>query len=435
MSDVPEPSGTTRASGSTTFPTSSERPVALRRYPYPYRAMLAICSDLDGTPDRHVYLEIMRFLNTAETTSMGPGIALEVGNSIYFDKPPEQFSYWNTDEDGRVMLRELMRSGHVDCLHSYGPGAATRGHAARALDELANHDCRLEVWTDHARVPTNLGTDVTRGQGDVLGSPAYHADLTCGFGFQYVWRGRVTSVIGQDVSRGLGGLFTARHPYASIRTCAKEAAKGLLGHLGSARYRMHASNRVLRPCSLRDGTQVFEFMRCSPHWGGIGSNDTGGRIGHVLTDSMLRRLVCRGGVCILYTHLGVKIADPRTPFDTTAVAGFHRLAGAYNRGDILVTTTRRALGYGRAIDEANWMAESDDGETRIDLSAKSQYPGETGELAATDLDGMTFYVPDPAKTSIILDGRAVSALRRNPPDETGRPSVSIPWTKLEFPLR
>jgi hypothetical protein len=30
--------------------------VKLRRFPYPYRAMLAICSDLDETPDRHVYL-------------------------------------------------------------------------------------------------------------------------------------------------------------------------------------------------------------------------------------------------------------------------------------------------------------------------------------------------------------------------------------------
>lgn len=397
--------------------------------------MLAICSDLDGTPDRHVYLEIMRFLNTAETTSMGPGVSLEVGNSIYFDKPPEQFSYWNTDEDGRAMLRDLMRSGHIDCLHSYGNRAGTRGHAARNLDELANNDCRLEVWTDHAQVPTNFGTDVTRGQGDVLGSPAYHADLTCGFGFQYVWRGRVTSVIGQDVCRSVGGLFTARHPCASVRTCAKEAAKGLLGRLGSTRYRMHASNRLLRRGSLRDGRPVFEFMRCNPHWGGISSHDAGGDIGHVLTDPMLRRLVGRGGVCILYTHLGAKIADPRIPFDASAVAGFRRLAAANNCGDILVTTTRRALGYCRALDEANWTGDSGEGVTRIDLSTQPRGPEESRELALTDLDGLTFYVPDPEKTSLTLNGRVVVALRRNPSDETGRPSISLPWTKLEFPLR
>ena len=67
--------------------------VKLRSYPYPYRAMLAICSDLDETPDRHVYGDIMRFLNTMEDTAMGPGVGLEVGNSIYFDMPPDQFAY------------------------------------------------------------------------------------------------------------------------------------------------------------------------------------------------------------------------------------------------------------------------------------------------------------------------------------------------------
>jgi hypothetical protein len=79
--------------------------VQLRPFPYPYRAMLAICSDLDETPDRHAYWEIMRFLNTTEETTMGPGVGLEVGNSIYFDMPPEQFAYWNTDDAGREMIR------------------------------------------------------------------------------------------------------------------------------------------------------------------------------------------------------------------------------------------------------------------------------------------------------------------------------------------
>ena len=100
--------------------------VRLRRFPYPYRAMLAICSDLDETPDRHVYWETMKFLNTTEETTMGSGVGLEVGNSIYFDMPPDQFAYWNTDDAGREMVRSLIQSGHIDCLHSYGDLATTR---------------------------------------------------------------------------------------------------------------------------------------------------------------------------------------------------------------------------------------------------------------------------------------------------------------------
>jgi len=121
--------------------------------PYPYRAMMAICSDVDETPDRRAYADIMRFLNTDRDTAMGPGVGLEVGNSIYFDMPAGQFAYWNTDEAGREMIRALIGSGHVDCLHSYGDLATTREHAGRALDELARHDLRLEVWIDHSTAP------------------------------------------------------------------------------------------------------------------------------------------------------------------------------------------------------------------------------------------------------------------------------------------
>jgi len=46
---------------------------------------------------------------------------------------------------------------------------------------------------------------------------------------------------------------------------------------------------------------------------------------------------------------------------------------------------------------------------------------------------VTFYVPDPANTSMTIDGQQVAELRCNHPDQTGRPSVSLPWARLEFP--
>ena len=226
------------------------REVELRRRPYPYQAMLAICSDLDNTPDWRVYWEIMRFFNTTQTTALGPGVGLEVGNSIYFDMPPDEFAYGNTDDRGRAMVRALVRSGHIDCLHSYGDLATSRRHAGAALDELARHDCHIEVWIDHRVAPTNFGADIMRGVGDVPGDNAYHADLTCGFGVQYVWRGRVTSVIGQGIPRRLSGVLTGRHPLGSARTLAKEAAKGVLARLGHAKYAMHGPNDVLRRAQL-----------------------------------------------------------------------------------------------------------------------------------------------------------------------------------------
>jgi hypothetical protein len=210
---------------------TTEPRATIRPYPYPFKAILAICSDLDETPDRHSYWSLMQFLNGRMTGPLGPGVGLEVGNSIYFDMPPGQFSYWGTDDYGRAMIQALIRSGHVDCLHSFGDLATSRAHAGRALEELARHDCRIAVWVDHAVAPTNFGSDIMNGFGDVLGHPAYHADLTTSYGVRYVWRGRVTSVVGQDRPSSLRGVWSGRRPLASLRTMAKEF--GTVGRLSS----------------------------------------------------------------------------------------------------------------------------------------------------------------------------------------------------------
>jgi hypothetical protein len=401
--------------------------VERRRMPYPYRAQLAICSDLDETPDRQLYVETLRFLNTSGATRFGPGLGLEVGNTIYFDMPPDQFSYWNTDDHGRAALRALIRSGHVDCLHSFGDLATTRAHAGRALTDLDRHGCRLDVWIDHAVAPSNFGADIMRGKGDVKGSPVYHADLSCAFGIRFVWRGRVTSVVGQDVPRRLRGIFEPAHPLASARTLAKEAAKGVLSRTGSHRYRMHHPNQVLTHATLRSGHSVFEFLRANPHWGGVSSAETAGGLGDVIVGPMLDRLTAREGMCILYTHLG-KTPDPRQPFNASGLAALRRLSAEYREGRILVTTTRRLLGYAHAVRQVTWSARSDGECLHLDVRT-----GTASGLTPDDLEGLTFYVPDPSRTSLSVDGVEPCRIARNGPDHTGRPSVSLARRQLEFP--
>lgn len=399
--------------------------VELRPFPYPYSAALAICSDLDETPDRDVYWETARFLNTTQTTVMGPGVGLEVGNSIYFDMPPAQFAYWNTDDAGRAMVRDLIRSGHIDCLHSYGDLATTRAHAGRALDELARHDCQLSVWVDHSKAVINFGGDIMRGMGDVPGNAAYHADLTCGYGIEFVARGRVTSVIGQGAAPSLRGVFRAAHPIASARTVAKEAAKQLLSRCGHAKYAMHSSNAIQRPARLRDGRSVREMLRCNPHWRGLEHGDTAAGLGEVLTDRFLERLVRRRGACVLYTHLG-KIRDRREIFPEATRHALRRLAEYARAGKILVTTTRRLLGLCSMVDAATASARYDDGTVSIDVRTLP---------AKFDYDGITCYVPDSPAYRMTVNGEEAGDLRPNGPDETGRRSVSVAWTPLTFPSR
>ncbi len=327
-----------------------------RWLPYPYSALLAICSDLDETPDAETYFELIRFLTTFEETCMGPGVGLDIGNSMYFDMPRGHFCYWNTTEENREKIRALIRSGHIDVLHSYGDLATTRAHAARALDELHQHGCHLKVWVDHAQAVTNFGADIMQGHGDERGHPAYHADLTLQYGIKYVWRGRVTSVIGQNRPFRVLELISdlcpltsdlrssISHLPSSLITVAKECSKQGLARCGSRKYALHAENSVLTGCSLRDGSNALEFLRCNPHWGGVSCGDRGDRIHEVLTPHFLDGLVERRAACILYTHLGKLSQGPdRCRFSRPVVGALRLLAQYHRSGKILVTSTRNLL--------------------------------------------------------------------------------------------
>lgn len=395
----------------------------IRLVPYPYQALFAICSDLDETPDRQVYFETMRFLNTGEDTMMGPGVNLEVGNTIYFDMPPEQFAYWNTDDQGRSMVRDLIRSGHIDCLHSFGDLATTRAHAGRALEELDLHGCHVQAWVDHGTAITNFDGDIMQGCGDLPGSPAYHADLTRSYGIEYVWKGRVTSVVGQNAARSLGGIWLSSRPFRSGKTLLKEWVKGVLAKGGNVKYAMHRDNRVLRNTTLRDGQKVKEFMRCNPHWGGVSCCETASGVAQVLTPEFLDRLITRQAICILYTHLG-KVPNREEILPDRSRAAFAMLAVRAKRKDILVATTRRLLGYCRMLDEAVLHVQRLGDRIVVDVS----YPG-----PSCDLDGLTLQGAEAERIMITHNGKALQPLQFNLPDESGKVSVSVPWSCLEFP--
>jgi hypothetical protein len=330
------------------------------------------------------------------------------------------------------MVQSLIRSGHIDCLHSFGERVYTRSEAQIALDELTKHGCYLEVWVDHGGAATNFGVDIMQGHGDEVDHSAYHADLTIEYGIKYVCCGRVTSVIGQDVPARLGRIFNWHHPIVSSQTLFKEAVKQGLALGGNAKYAMHRVNETLRPRRLRDGRSIYEFMRCNPYWGGVGRGDQGRHIGGVLTTDMLNCLLRRGGTCILYTHLG-RVDDPDVPFSAKAVEAFRHLAGEFDAGRILVTTTRRLLGYRRAVREISFAGRWECGVLHIAIETRTPRNW-VGALPRTDLSGLTFYVPKQTGTvRVTIDKQGAGNLQTNPCDHTGRPSVSVPWCVLEFP--
>jgi hypothetical protein len=413
----------------------TEKPaaVALAKYPHPYRAMVAICSDLDETPNWRVYGEIMRFLNTTESTPMGPGVGLEVGNSIYFMMPPDQYSYFGTDEAGREMARALMHSGHIDCMHSYGDHARTRRDVERVLAELVRHGCRLKVWVDHSTAPTNFGPDIMRGSGDLPGSPAYHADLTTAYGIRYVWRGRTTSITGQDTPislQSLTSILDPAHPVGSARTAAKQAAKIWLGRLSHTSWEMHATNRVCRPGKLRDERPVWEFLRSNPHWAGPGIGATADGVASVLTQRFLGQLVQREAVCALYSHLG-KVDDLRCPFGERTQAAFRRLAAMHERGAIHVTTTHRLLRYLTVRDSVRFTTSRLAGRTVIVIQSVEDPVCGPYEPSPDDVIGLTFVMNRCDMVEVSL--RNGLPLDCDILHDGPRTIASVRWHPLTFP--
>ncbi|QUM85345.1 hypothetical protein [Moritella sp. 28] len=399
--------------------------VSLRKYPYPYSAMLAICSDLDETPNKEIYFETVRYLNTTEDTLLGKGVGLEVGNTIYFDMPEHNFSYTNTDDDGRNKIHKLIESGHIDCLHSFGDFVSCRRRIEQCWSEIQKVNRKIEVWIDHAQAPTNLDNDIMQGCGAIKGAEAYHTDLTVQTGaLLFIWKGRVTSIVAQNAKRYYAGLFNKNEIMQSGKTILLEFIKGWLARFGSKKYAMHKANKVLRKTQLVDGTPIIEFMRCNPSWAGVSVFDSARGIDQVLTKEVLDTLVKNEGCSIFYSHLG-KVSSEQYPFSKKTKRAFELLEDYQNNNKILVTTTRRLLGYSRSIDELTFTVKLDGDEIHILLS--TAYCGE-------DLNGLTWYVENPQRVKLYINDRIFEGLQINPPDVRNQKSVSIPWTSLTFPF-
>ena len=398
--------------------------ISLRKYPYPYSAMLAICSDLDETPNKDIYFETARYLNTNEETSLGKGVGLEVGNTIYFDMPEHNFSYTNTDDDGRQKIHQLIDSGHIDCLHSFGDFVNDRALIEKHWNAIQAGKRKIEVWVDHAQAPTNLDNDIMQGQGAEVGKPAYHSDLTVQSGMlAFIWKGRVTSCVAQNAKRSYQALFNKKQIKASLKTIALEFAKGWFAILGNTKYAMHKDNKVLRKSKLVDGTEVNEFMRCNPSWGGVSCFDQARGIHHVLTKEVLDTLVKKQGCSVLYSHLG-KVYSTSEPFHQCTKQAFELLASYRKNKKILTTTTRRLLGYNRTVAELSFIIKKVNTETQIHLT--TAYQGE-------DLNGLTWYVNNALKTKLYINNVIYKNLKINSIDGSGQDSVSIPWVPLSLP--
>jgi hypothetical protein len=407
---------------------------ALRPYPYPYRAILALSSDLDDTPNASHYFELIRFLNTEEQTIFGKGVGLEFAQSIFFSDSPDIFSYWSADEKARTSILALIESGHIDTLHSYGSAIRLRADVQRSISELQRVPHCLPVWVDHAIAPTNFGRYQMRGFGDIRDSPSYHADLSIAYGIDYCWMGQITSVIGQDVSITPGALFhDGLSSIGSFVRSAKEVCKVTIPLAWSERYALHRANRIMSTTNLRDDSPILEFLRCNPSPRGIAHGDSADCLAENISIDNLNALVKRQGVMILYTHLGRRFPVVDTP-QYYALRDALEFARDLNlRGSLLVMSTSRTLDYLAVRDGLSVEPVRDVSEDQFVLRFDRSDRALARAWLRSSGQGITIYCDSARPCVVVLpDGRSIRP-KMNPPDETGKCSVSIPLEPLAEP--
>ncbi|OEU79042.1 MAG: hypothetical protein BA873_07680 [Desulfobulbaceae bacterium C00003063] len=404
--------------------------ITKRRLPYPFKSALAICSDIDATDSLKEFLTIQEFLNTKNTTDMGVGLGLEIGNSFF----PIETSYGpfalisNNPADKEVII-DLIKLGYIDFIHSFNE--ANRREIKEITNILSNSGCRLDVWVNHCRAPTNLGYREWC-LGDNINSNHYHTDFSIRtLGYIFVWTSDVSSIAGQGVPLNLHSFFTAldrEHLVQSLyRNVFKEIYKYLLSLVGG-KYSNRKHNDLIYPVRLEDGQYAFGFVRSNISYRGIGATANSVGLADILREDTVKELNESGGYMIIYTHLGKNNGYPY--FSKATQKALRLLEREYRNGNIYVTTTARLLKYYVNNKYLIWHSTISGNESNIYIECISDPVRGSFVPTIDDLRGISFYTNDPTNTHVFIQEKEITEIMSNENDYTNRKSIMIPLKPL-----
>jgi hypothetical protein len=419
----------------------------IRPFPYPYKAALAICNDLDCLTTFEQMKAVHDVLNGHGTTPCGPGLGMEVGDSLHFfsvhPQHDDTLTYFEglTSQPGPAAshLRDGIKAGLLDTLHTWGNysqrGGFFREHAQWVVEELQKYGLEMSVWTNHGDRHNfqNLGRSDSLGdlretasvRGDRSQVLEYHADLARQIGIRYVWIKELTDIAGQE------RFLNWQDWLEEGPDLARFFAKGIAIHdpVGGTGRPLQLTNHLLRLRPLRDGGSFYEMLRY-----GYFNKDGGDNLPELLSLRFLRRLVESGGACLLYNHLGKGRPSPDVPFTKESYNALARLAEWARSGDIWVTTPARLCRYVELRQRLKLNAYLSEGD--MWLAGEFDF---AGGFTEPEISGLSFYLPEVTAVQKTPDSSrldlsvAGNVLVQNPPDHTGKVSYSVPLEPLVYP--
>lgn len=389
----------------------------LRKFPYPYKAMLAICSDADHETLRKFNL-IHEFLNTTQMTPMGHGLGLDISDSFFMynatnlptktdmDQAPmsHELSYFRGTSNERYagdVIDAYIHAGWMDNIHTYGDFSQvdkstslfTRALAKQSIAALKAASDVVTVWTDHGNASNvdNFGAYGSRRfynyqQGANPNSPYYHTDLTIPYGIHFVWTDDNSDMFGRD--------------------------------------------SMIYPLSLPDGQRVWGFSRYTnrsynvygrPNW--VWSSDN---LSQALTYDNLKTIIYQREYAIIAQHL--ESDNTNLPLAPNTIDALRLLANQYHAGNILVARTSRLLQYNVTQQFVRYHVTRLANKVVIHITSIADPVLGTHVPRLEELRGLTFYSSNPFNTEIDIGNTPIdpSLIQYNPADNVA-PSISIQW--------
>lgn len=391
----------------------------IRKFPYPYKSMLSITSDIDDATVSE-FETYHRFLNTKEETTNGTGLGLDVGDSFWVymgakkkidgkivtqDYVMTLFSGIDfTKPKDDTKIKKYFDCGWIDSIHSFGDFSRytsqnkeipTRELASEAWSALKKYDIQPLIWICHgddANIDNFGGYTPKRvtkyQQGDDPKSFAYHTDITIANGVKYVWNGLESDQFGRD------------NPLFQI--------------------------------TLRDGQKIWGFKRFtnlySPNdfiWLWSPSN-----IDKQITKKNLEDIVTKGQYSIIATHFGTY--KDYFPFDQNGIKALRMLAEYNHSGKVLVARTSRLLNYCIAQNYIKYFVIDYEGKTYIDCKSIDDPIFGSSPVTLNKVRGINFHVKDPATTIILIRGVPVPQEEIIYGQEGDEKIIGIKWYNPDY---
>ena len=407
----------------------SRAQVNLRPFPYPFKAGLAICSDIDGC-DKNTFLAVHRYLNNEDK-----GLGLPVADSFFgLSRDPGQLAFY-LDEDltlspNAEFLEQAIKDGLIDSIHSWGdfndkpPDPYPLRKLAEKLTRfIKDRDLAVKIWINHGTPNNyqNLEARIPRTyKGDDPTTPYYTADLLREFGVKFYWW---SELLGWPLSGRRTPLFPSVLPKIIINYL-----KNIIKIVLKRNYQLKTTAQIMNlavPSKLADGSKLIGFTRFNCASNGLWALPTRNTLHCSLKAQILDDLIKQEGYLILYTHLGL----PKQPYDELFTKENRQtlaeLAACYHDGFIWVTRTVDLLTYWMVIHFLEWRTYTKGDKFLVDLEYLNDPT--TGPRIPTkdELAGLCFYSTRPNDTIIRLNGRQLYT-RVNSPDHTNRGSIGIP---------